>query len=56
MGEFLGELGIAAQPGDRIFPDPGDPVRTSMVISVISFRDGVEYTEDPLRVRDRLHV
>ena len=48
VGEFLGELGIAAQPGDRIFPDPGDPVRTSMVISVISFRDGVEYTEDPL--------
>jgi 3D (Asp-Asp-Asp) domain-containing protein len=48
VGEFLGELGIVAQPGDRVFPDPGDPVRTSMVISVITFRDGVEYTEDPL--------
>jgi 3D (Asp-Asp-Asp) domain-containing protein len=45
---FLAELGIAVEPTDHVFPALDDPVKRGMSISVVTFRDGLEFTEDPL--------
>jgi 3D (Asp-Asp-Asp) domain-containing protein len=45
---LLAELGIDVQPSDRIFPRLDDPVRRGMSVSVVTFRDGIEFNEEPL--------
>jgi len=46
--EFLREIGIEPQEGDRIFPSLNDPIRKGMTVSFVTFRDGVEFTEERL--------
>jgi 3D (Asp-Asp-Asp) domain-containing protein len=48
VGALLAEMGIEVQESDHIFPALTDPVRRGMSISVVTFRDGIEFTEDPL--------
>jgi 3D (Asp-Asp-Asp) domain-containing protein len=48
VGELLAEYGIEVVAGDRIFPDLGSPLRRGMTVSVVMFREGTEFTEDPI--------
>jgi uncharacterized protein YabE (DUF348 family)/3D (Asp-Asp-Asp) domain-containing protein len=48
VGALLTELGVQAQPGDRIFPGLSDAIRRGMSVSVVLFRDGVEVTDEPI--------
>ena len=48
VGDLLREVGIKAQEGDRIFPGLSDPIRRGMSVSFVTFRDGVEYSEEPI--------
>ncbi len=48
VGALLGELGMTPQPTDRIFPGLEDPVRQGMSVSMVTFRDGVDFTDEPL--------
>jgi 3D (Asp-Asp-Asp) domain-containing protein len=45
---LFAEIGIEVQPSDRVFPALADPVRRGMSVSFVSFRDGIEFTEEPL--------
>jgi uncharacterized protein YabE (DUF348 family) len=44
--EFLREVGIEPQEGDRTFPKLDDPIRKGMTVSFVTFRDGVDFTEE----------
>jgi 3D (Asp-Asp-Asp) domain-containing protein len=48
IGALMAELGIEIQGTDRIFPGLDEPVRRGMSVSFVTFRDGVEFTEDAL--------
>ncbi len=46
VGDLLREAGIEPQEGDRIFPGLSDPIRGGMSVSFVTFRDGVEFSEE----------
>jgi 3D (Asp-Asp-Asp) domain-containing protein len=48
VGALLAELGIEVQASDHVFPSLNDAIRRGMSVSVVTFRDGIEFTEDPL--------
>ena len=48
VGDFLAEAGVQMEPTDRIFPKLTDPIRSGMAVRLVSVRDNVEFTEDPI--------
>lgn len=48
VADFFAETGIEMEPTDRVFPKLTDPIRTGMAIRLVSVRDNVEFTEDPI--------
>jgi len=54
VGGVLSEQGLTLEPADRIYPAAEKPVHRGMSINVVTVRENVEFTDDPIAY-DRLY-